>query len=132
MELAGKKERLINCIVDLIFIILFAVTLRLILELFMDFSEQENRILIFLTFIGYYIIFEWISGRTPGKIISYTKVVKKDYNKINFIQALLRTIIRLTGVLVAISFLFGTELGIHDLLTNTRVILDKNENKPSL
>jgi len=131
MEIAGKKERLINCIVDMIFIILFAFILRLIIGLFVNISEKEIYIIVLFTFIGYYIIFEWISGRTPGKIISYTRVVKKDLSKINFIQALLRTIIRLTG-LVPFTILFGSEIGIHDILTNTRVMIDKNEKKPSL
>ncbi|MBE9481743.1 MAG: RDD family protein [Bacteroidetes bacterium] len=79
-------------------------------------------LLILLVFVTYYLIFESFTGKTIGKYITKTKVLKTDLTKPNFLYILLRTIIRL------IPFDFLTFLskknGWHDRFSSTVVIND--------
>ncbi len=54
----------------------------------------------------------------------------KDNTKINLLEAFLRTLVRILGLDVH-SYLFGTELGMHDTLTNTKVIKDLEKGSPA-
>lgn len=124
MKLAGKQDRLINFIVDKVIIVFLILVILFILSFFIDpFGKVKYIILAVITFT-YYIYFEARTGKTPGKIISKTKVVDKTGKKAGVMPVMFRTLIRLTGIIPFV-FLFGTEVGIHDLVTKTRVISDK-------
>ena len=68
----------------------------------------------------YYTLFEAIWMRTPGKWISYSKVVKENGKRANFGQILIRSIIRLTLIDMFFIPLFGKPL--HDKLSRTILI----------
>lgn len=71
-------------------------------------------------FIGYYLLFEGLWSRTPGKFIFGTVVVNDDLNKPSFLQVVKRTLCRFIPF-EPFSF-FGAR-GWHDSLSKTRVIL---------
>jgi len=68
----------------------------------------------------YYLLFETISGRTPGKWLSYSKVVDKKGLKPGFGKIFLRSIVRLTVIdCFFIPFLDKT---LHDYVSSTEVV----------
>lgn len=68
----------------------------------------------------YYTIFEGIVTRTPGKWLSFSKVVNLDGSRVSFVRVLLRSLARLTVIdLFFIPFL-GKPL--HDQLSGTTVV----------
>lgn len=72
------------------------------------------------TLVVYYILFEGLFKRTPGKWFSKSKVVNSAGNKPAFWQIIIRTVIRLTIVdCFFIPFLDGP---LHDYLSKTAVV----------
>jgi len=69
----------------------------------------------------YYVFFEWLFGRTPGKFITRTKVITKYGTKPNFAQIIGRTLTRLIPF-EALSFLGAYYSGWHDTWSNTLVV----------
>jgi uncharacterized RDD family membrane protein YckC len=68
----------------------------------------------------YYLLFESFFARTPGKWVSYSKVVDKTGRKPSFVSIFIRSITRLTIIdLFFIPFL-GKPL--HDHLSKTQLI----------
>jgi len=134
MELAGKEERVINYLIDTTLIIVITVIIFGLVALFLKSVSTSDRpvmILIFyFVYFAYYMLFELKMGQTPGKIITYTCVVRKDNTKIKLLDTFLRTLIRISG-LDGNSYLFGKELGMHDILTNTKVIKDLEKESPA-
>jgi uncharacterized RDD family membrane protein YckC len=122
MILADKSTRLYNYVVDI-----FSISIIIFFAFFfivMGFNPQENSIfyvVCFLGYYGYYFLFEWRTGRTLGKFLTNTKVTDTHGEPPTFLQILIRTFLRLP-IIDGISFLFGSEIGIHDRLSGTRVV----------
>lgn len=78
-----------------------------------------------LAIIGflYYLLFEAIWKRTPGKWLALTKVVNKTGGKPSFFQILTRSVVRVLGVIIIdsvfISFMGKT---LHDFVSKTEVV----------
>lgn len=75
-----------------------------------------------VTFL-YYLLLEGIWRRTPGKWISQTKVVSASGKKASFGQIVVRSIIRVVGIVLIDSLFFpiwGRTL--HDYVSKTNVI----------
>ena len=71
--------------------------------------------------VVYYIFFEGVMGRTPGKLVTGTMVVTVEGEKPGFVAVLTRSFCRLIP-LECISF-FGEKVwGLHDRLANTYVV----------
>ncbi len=124
IQLAGKPERVVNFIIDNLLILIFTILFNAFFIFSESFYRTDNIIptLIFLIIhISYYSIFELISGQTLGKKITKTKVIRRGTGKIGFFRILIRTITRLF-ILDYYSYLFGYEIGMHDLLSNTIVV----------
>ncbi len=68
----------------------------------------------------YYLLFEFFFKRTPGKWLTFSKVVSVKKNKLFFLQIFLRSLVRLT----IIDFLFIPFLNktLHDYLSGTDVV----------
>ena len=82
----------------------------------------DEAYLIFLALFFYFILFEGLFGRTPGKFISRTKVICTKTNKIpSFFQIVSRTFIRFVPF-EWISFLSNRPIGLHDSITGTKVV----------
>ena len=68
----------------------------------------------------YYLVFESIFGRTPGKWLSFSKVVSKNGGKSSFIQIFLRSIVRLT--IIDCFFIPFLDKTLHDYVSKTEVV----------
>lgn len=90
------------------------------------YAETEEIIISYLIFpvayLIYLLVFEFIFGRSLGKIITQTKVVStKNKGKLTGNQILIRTICRLIPF-DGFSFLSNRPRGWHDSIANTEVI----------
>ena len=75
-----------------------------------------------VTFL-YYLFFEGIWRRTPGKWLSLSKVVSADGSKASFGQIVIRSFIRTIGIILIDSvFLPFTGRTAHDYVSKTYVI----------
>lgn len=92
--------------------------------LFENLKEGESMDLEF-TFLPvallYYLIFEGIFKTTIGKLITRTKIVRIDNDKVGFLDFLLRTFSRFIPF-EQLSFLMDSSVGWHDKISETRVI----------
>jgi len=75
-----------------------------------------------MTFL-YYLFFEGIWRRTPGKWMTLTKVVGAGSKKATFVQIVVRSLVRTAGIII-IDSLFLSILGrtLHDYASNTYVV----------
>jgi len=128
---ASKTKRLINFLVDsililIIFLALLYLAARLILEsgipsyLEIGRSYSIEPFFLFIMF-SYYLIFEGIFETTPGKLITKTKIIKHNGEKVRFGDLILRTLIRIIPF-DPFSFLTKDSYGWHDKLSKTRII----------
>ena len=78
-------------------------------------------VLLLSSMLGYYIILEGAFGRTIGKFITGTRVVRFDGYKPHLPQIIGRTFARFIPF-EAFSFLGGSGNGWHDSLSGTRVV----------
>lgn len=79
------------------------------------------------TFI-YYFIFELFLGKTPGKLLSKTRVVNLEGDKPEIKELVIRSAVRLLDIFYIFSFVILMPRhigGLHDLLSKTRVIDDR-------
>lgn len=60
------------------------------------------------------------TGQTLGEMISKTKVVNKNGTHPSVFKIFARTLLRLVPIDI-VSYLFGTELGFHDVLSGTKL-----------
>lgn len=79
-----------------------------------------GRLIGIATLVAYYVLFEAIFGRTPGKLITGTRVVTLDGAKPGFGQIIGRSFARLVPF-EPFSFL-GSRGGWHDRWSGTRVV----------
>lgn len=68
----------------------------------------------------YYLLFETLFSRTPGKWFTYTRVVNKNGGKSSFFQVFLRSIVRLT--IIDCFFIPILDKTLHDYLSKTEVV----------
>jgi uncharacterized RDD family membrane protein YckC len=122
LRLADKSTRLYNYAVDMV-----AISIIMFFGFFfitMGFNPEGNSIyylICFLAYYGYYFLFEWKTGRTPGKLLSNSKVTNTQGQTPTFAQILLRTMLRIP-IIDGISLLLRSENGLHDHLSGTRVV----------
>lgn len=131
IKIASNTKRFINWIVDSIsisilwFILLpFIVVLLKKIGLFDNLQEGETISLEFTVLpiiLLYYVVFEGIFKTTIGKLITRTKIIRLDNEKVNFIDILLRTLCRFIP-LEQLSFLSEKSVGWHDRISETRII----------
>lgn len=128
---ASLGARFANQLVDYIgyfiscFVLGFIVGIILVLShntyLIQGFSKGPYSLLLgLLVIILYFVFFEVIWQRTPGKWLTKTKVVMKDGSKPDFLHILGRTLARFIPF-DNFSFLF-TPIGWHDSLSGTMVV----------
>lgn len=72
----------------------------------------------------YFVLLEWLTGCTIGKLLTGTKVVDEDGNHPSFGRILLRTLARFIPF-EFLSFLGTPPRGRHDSLSGTYVILQR-------
>ena len=103
IEYASRWQRFFNYFVDSIAAFICSFIVTVILTMVTPLADADETLLglfaiAFMMFCvpAYYIIFEGASnGRTLGKIITGTRVVKEDISPITWRDAFLRSLIRL-------------------------------------
>ena len=115
MQKIDKGTRATNYFIDLFSIYVIWFLFILILQP----SDFLFHLFYFIMFT-YYLVFEATTGQTLGKIFTKTKVVLKDGSKPSFLKVFMRSFWRIIP-LDSFSYLFGSEVGMHDLLSSTRL-----------
>ena len=128
---AGKGRRFLTYIVDYIGLMamVFVASVGIALGGGADWLLTMGTVGEYLFGIGamiaYYLLFEGLFARTPGKLVCGTRVVDEHGGPPNFGQVLGRTFSRFIPF-EPFSLLFGSEgTGWHDTLPKTRVVLTR-------
>lgn len=135
---ASRGQRFANYLLDLVvfFILLaaFFFTMGLVQAL-LGSSQAEEAVdpssdgvvetaLFYSLYALYYVFFEALVGKTPGKMITKTHVIHENGQPISFGQALGRTLCRFIPF-DALTFLLNVSgRGMHDSLPKTWVVQD--------
>jgi len=125
MELAGKGRRFTTCVIDYLGFYVFAALVGIVVGLAFGqeglntLKKVPDALLGLSIFFIYYLFFEGIWARTPGKWLLGTVVVNESGLRPSFGQVLGRTACRFIPF-EPFSF-FGT-LGWHDSIPKTRVV----------
>lgn len=138
---ASRMKRFLNLLIDTVFFYIIIVALTFIIGLMVTVmgADANNsvsvlqldqlidhllKVLFFVGFFGYYITFEaWLS-KTPGKMITNTKVVDNEGQKPGFTTIFWRSLSRIVPF-DAFTFLRENPIGIHDRISKTMVVNDK-------
>ncbi|GEP41499.1 RDD family protein [Brevifollis gellanilyticus] len=127
---AGKGKRFLNYLIDHVGVIVFGLGVGAVIGFLeglgwntgVDLLAEDNRltdwVLSAVLMLIYYPFFETLFGRTPGKWITGTKVVKPDGSKPGFGTILGRTLSRLVPF-EPFSFLGSGDSGWHDQWSGT-------------
>ena len=123
MNQVGIGTRVINFIADTLIVVILSFIANKVWDFYVIYWGYPyiNPLLSFgaLLFI-YYFIFELFWAKTPGKWLSYTKVVDKKGLKPGFIQIFLRSIVRLT--IIDCFFIPFLNKPLHDYVSSTEVV----------
>lgn len=130
-EVASKTKRFLNYIIDSFVKLIFLMTIYSIITVINPNIIQKissNKILEYtiayaVTFT-YYHLFELLTGKTIGKLITKTKVVDSNYNKPTSEAILYRSLYRLVPF-DALSFIGEESEGWHDKWSETMVVNEK-------
>ena len=124
---AGRGRRFLTFVVDYVCYLLVAFLIGVFMTLAfgphsMAFLDTTGGNLLFSLglFFGYYLAFEASTGRTPGKYVTGTVVVDARGGRPRFTQVLGRTAARMIPFE---AFTFFGEVGVHDRLPGTRVVM---------
>lgn len=124
MKVVGTGTRVLNFLIDtfLIFIISFAFAKWYNFQvMYWGYPHFPPYAFFFTSLFVYYMVFESIWRKTPGKWLSISKVVNKRGEKVSFLQVLVRSLVRLTIIdMFFIPFLEGRTL--HDYLSASYVV----------
>ena len=132
-QLASKGQRFGNYIVD--YIVTSGITWMVLIPMMFtssDFTDPYGEpsgagtalsyLVSFSLMIAYYAVMEKVTGKTLGKMVTGTRVVREDGSEISWGQAWGRSLARLIPF-EPFSVLFsGDAVGWHDSMPNTRVI----------
>ena len=123
MKQVGIGTRVLNFLVDTILVALLALLVSRWYNWYVFYFGWRGRNyawFFWATLFVYYTFFESIFARTPGKFLSYSKVVTLNGKKPNILWILLRSLVRLT----LIDLFFQPFLGktLHDYLSKTDVV----------
>jgi len=141
--LASNNKRFLNYVLDHIFFMFVLVVIGFILGILIalfnstaislwiqSLGDWGWNLILLLISLTYYILFESLSGRTLGKLITGTIVVNENGKKPDFGTIFKRSLCRLIPF-NAVSFLFNPSLGWHDSISDTYVV-DKKALEESL
>ena len=117
VDAVSKNDRLINYIID-------TIVVSILVIVFFQFPTHFTHSYFFPAFvlISYYFIMELAFNQTLGKMVTKTKVVSAKNKRPHFLHIFARTILRLTSPFDTFSYLTGGAQGIHDILSQTRLV----------
>ncbi len=126
LDIADKGIRFVHNIVDTIAFYAVLFFQSMLMGGLLGIIPEEDSVWFLLYYLFLYVMFhtlcEHLFGKTPGKFITKTKVVKKDGSKPTFINLLGRNAARFVPF-DPLSFLLS-ERGWHDQLSDTYVVRD--------
>lgn len=148
VRLARGGKRFLNCIVDgfivyfLSFIFNFICLIVLYNVLSVESRDMDNHIFSLfillvwclasmIVYLSYYILFEYLTQKTIGKMLTVTKVVTKKGGRPSFYQIVIRSLVRLIP-LESLTFLGACSVGWHDEISGTLVADDSKATKADL
>lgn len=120
---ASKGKRLANYLID--FVVFYAIIFVIaIIAPGIVVSDGEASLAYYLiaiiVIVGYYTVLEGSTGKSLGKMVTGTKVVTENGNKITYKDAFMRSLSRLVPF-EALSIFFGAGMW-HDRWTETQVV----------
>lgn len=113
MKKIDKGLRCTNYIIDYCAIVVIWMLFSLIFN-----TSTIEMVVFYAIFFLYYLTLELFFSQTLGKLVTKTHVVGKNHRKVTFVMILKRSFLRLIPI-DPISYLFGTEKGLHDVLSST-------------
>jgi uncharacterized RDD family membrane protein YckC len=125
LPLAGKGRRFLTALIDYIGYYTFAFVSGIVLALVGagNLIQGMNRLQEFLfgavVLVIYYLFFEGLWGRTPGKFVMGTRVTDLAGGKPTFRDLVKRTLARMVPFE---AFTFFGEKGFHDKVSRTQVV----------
>lgn len=123
MRQVGIGTRVINFLVDTILIAIIAYFIAKGYRFYVYYYGYKGHNFAFFfwcTLFVYYTLFEAIFARTPGKFLSYSKVVSSNGKRPNILQVLVRSVIRIT--VIDLFFQPFLDKTLHDYLSKTDVV----------
>lgn len=127
IEPVKSDKRLLNHILDLFGVLTFSLFIWFFLDAIgksqIIYDMDQDILFIGATF-SYYVFFESIWKKTPGKWITKTKVVMRDGSEPSVGNIAIRSFARLIPF-EALSFFGERPIGWHDKLSETLVVSDK-------
>ena len=123
MKQTGIGTRVLNFLIDtlIIFLISFGLNkLYTFYEMYWHATFIPFYIIFWSVLFLYYLTFESIWKRSPGKWFTSTKVISTKGTKVSFIQILMRSLIRIT--VIDCFFYPFLEKTLHDYLSKTDVV----------
>ena len=123
MKEVGVGSRVINFLIDTILIALISYGLykwHNFYVYYWQFKFYPYWLFFYPTVFIYYTIFEAISSRSPGKWLSISKVRNLKGERPDFLQVLVRSLIRV--IIIDMFFILLFDRPLHDQLSKTRVV----------
>ena len=124
---ASSGKRFLNFIVDIISIYILTYIIGFIFgavglgDSLQNFIANDSYLFGILVYLAFYIFFEGIWQRTPGKYVTKTKVVDKDGQKPDFANIIGRSLCRCIPF-EPFSFFGNYPTGWHDTISKTFVV----------
>jgi ABC-type lipoprotein export system ATPase subunit len=127
---ASRVTRLVHFLIDTLLIAVIALLVANALGHPVDLTAPDETVILLFSPLsfGYYFFFEWITGRTPAKFITGSKVISREGLYRPSARAFFgRTLLRFLpfGMLEAVSFLSKSPIGWHDSVSGTKVVRTK-------
>lgn len=121
---ASRGKRLANYLLDFTICLFSLFVLVFIWAMLSDVSENDTvlNVTVYGGYILYSLLFEWLLGQTPGKMITGTKVINEQGQPISFGQALGRSLARLIPFDALTYISRERPRGLHDKVSSTWVV----------
>ena len=93
---ATSNKRLLNYLIDMGGAMVFAFCIGFVLAILglADFVDGSEQVLGYLAFFLYYLLFESLTGKTPGKLLTNTRAVDAEGNSPEFRKIFIRSLVR--------------------------------------
>jgi len=123
MQTLGIGTRVLNFLVDTIIIAIIAIFgfngFNVYAKVY-GYPSLNFWLCFACTLFIYYTLFETIFARTPGKWITYSKVINKQGLKPSFVSIIIRSMVRL--ILIDMFFIPFLDKPLHDFISKTELI----------
>lgn len=123
MNRVGIGTRVINCVIDTILFSILGYILYKVNTFYAFYYHTPfyaYYYFFYLAWFIYYVLFESLFARTPGKWLSITKVVTAEGKRPGFFRVVWRSLVRLT--IIDCFFFPFFDRTLHDVLSKTDVI----------